>query len=94
MQNIDSKAGIKQYGGTKEWIFVKCDGLPYKIIRDLIANVWSCQICQPCFYKLGVFQEHKCFFKNKNNQTPEFSWLVPISGLLHLELNACSTFIP
>lgn len=39
IQNICSREGVKQYGGTKEWIFVKCDGLPYKIISDIIANV-------------------------------------------------------
>ena len=49
IQNIDSRAGIKQHGGTKEWNFVECDGLPYKVIRDIIANVCRCQICQPSF---------------------------------------------
>ena len=39
IQNICSREGVKQYGGTKEWIFVKCDGLPYKIISDIIANL-------------------------------------------------------
>ena len=33
----------KKYGkGTREWLLVECDGVPYSIIRDIIGHVWNC----------------------------------------------------
>ena len=62
IQNIGVRAGIKQYGGSaREWVFIECDGLPYGILRDIMENVWRCNICHECFYTINTFEEHKCF---------------------------------
>ena len=40
IQKIEIRAGIMQYGGVREWVFVDCDGLPYNILREILNNVW------------------------------------------------------
>ena len=94
IQAIGERAGIKLYGkGNREWLMVECDGLPYNLIRDIIANVWRCSKCISCFYGLSIFQEHKCYILHKIVPVYEFGWLVPISGLLHLEMNIGISFM-
>ena len=93
IQNIGFRAGIKQYGGNKEWLFIECDGLPYNTLREIIANIWRCCNCNHCFYRIEKFEEHKCYILHNAGKVREFSWLVPVSGLFHLELNACRAFI-
>ena len=93
IQAIGIRAGIKQYGnGAREWLLVECDGLPYNLIREIIAHVWRCAQCQKCFYGLTVFEEHKCFILHKISPVLEFDWLVPVCGLLHLEMNLARSY--
>jgi len=94
LQSIGTRAGIKQYGnGSKEWLFVECDGLPYNLIRDIITNVLRCTECNRCFYGSNSFQDHKCFVIMQVSPTHEFGWLLPVFGLLHLEMNLGRAFI-
>lgn len=47
-----------------------------------------------CFYKKETLQEHNCYFLGKNTEEKlEFDWIVPISGLLHLEMNGAKLFL-
>ena len=39
------------------------------------------------------FPDYKCTITNKNNPKQEFSWIVPVCGLLHLEMNLSKSFI-
>ena len=94
IQNIGVRAGVKQYGGqSREWLFVECDGLPYNTMRDIIANVWRCPQCNNCYYGSESFEEHKCFILQEVNPVREFGWLIPVSGLLHVEMNAARSFL-
>ena len=72
---------------------IECDGLPYNILRDIINNVWRCMICNDCFYDTENFQEHKCAIINNNDPKQEFCWIVPVCGLLHLEMNVSKSFV-
>ena len=92
LKSIGERAGVKQYGkGQREQLLVECDGLPYDLIRDIIHNVLRCSECKKCFYGLTSFKEHKCFIITEHSF--EFSWLVPIPGLLHLEMNLGRAFV-
>ena len=94
IQSIGFRAGVKRYGqGTREWLMIECDGLPYNLIRDIIDNVWRCAQCSKCFYGLLPFQEHKCHVLHNIEPTREFDWLVPINELLHVEMNVARSFI-
>lgn len=93
IQNIGSRAGIKQYGGEREWLFVECDGLPYNILREILTHVWRCLECQSCYFGLETFESHRCFILRNAAPVHEFGWLVPVIGLLHLEMNACRSFM-
>ena len=93
IQAIGIRAGIKQYGnGSREWLMVECDGLPYNIIRDIIANVWRCSQCSGCYYGLDSFEEHKCYILKSIQPKREFAWLLPVCSLLHVEMNVARSF--
>ena len=94
LQNIGVRAGITKYGGkSREWVFVECDGLPYNTLRDIISNVWRCTKCTNCFYEISAFKDHKCYILHKVDPIREFSWVVPVPGLLHVEMNVARSFM-
>ena len=91
IEAIGIRAGIKQYGeGTREWLMVECDGIPYNML--FISNVWRCSECLKFYYGLPNFQEHKCYSLQTVDPKREFRWLIPVSGLLHLEMNVDRSF--
>lgn len=88
LQAIGNRAGIKRYGhGSREWLMIECDGLPYNLIRHIIKEVLRCQECQKCFYGLPSAEDHVCFIVNQAELRHEFDWFVPVCGLLNLEMN-------
>ena len=94
IQNIGVRAGITQYGGnSREWLLIECDGLPYNTLRDIISNVWRCTECINCFYEVSSFQDHKCYILHNAIAVREFGWLIPVRGLLHLEMIFCRSFM-
>ena len=72
---------------------MECGGLPYNILKEILNNVWRCINCSDCFYGIENFTEDRCFILEQVRPTREFFWLVPVHGLLHLEMNACQSFI-
>ena len=94
VQNIGVRAGLRQYdGNAREWLLVECDGLPCRILRDIICNVFRCTICNDCFYGTATYEEHKCFILHKHKSVREFGWVVPVNGLLHFEMNFARSFM-
>lgn len=93
LQNIGYRAGVKQYGGNREWLLIECDGLPYNIMREIIEKVWRCSNCNDCFFGSDSFNDHKCKVLYNTLPVREFDWIVPIMGLLHLEMNAARAFV-
>jgi len=94
LQAIGERSGIIQYGkGQREWLFVECDGLPCNLIRDIIIQVLRCDLCKRCFWGQEVFNEHNCYIVKSIRSKKEFGWLVPIFGLLHLEMNLGRSFV-
>ena len=82
LQNIGFRAGIEQYsGGTRKWLIVECDGLPYNTMRDIMINVWRCTNCSDCYYGLEAFNEHKCKILHNTILVREFRWLLPTMRL-------------
>ena len=61
-------------------------------MRDIIENVLHCDECCKYFYGMACFKDHKCFILHENSPILEFGWLVPIPGLLHIEMNIARAF--
>jgi len=93
IQNIGVNAGIKQYGGEREWLLIECDGVPYNMLREIIAKVWRCIKCNCCYFQRVNYDEHRCYILYKTEPFREFGWIVPVMGLLHLEMNTCRSFV-
>ena len=93
IQAIGIRAGIKQYiNGKREWLMVECNGLPYNIIRDIIENVFRSSKCSNCYYSLATFRENTCYILHQIKEVKEFGWVLPVFGLLHLEMNVARSF--
>ena len=59
-----------------------------------MSNVWRCFECKKCFYKYDTFKEHRCYLLGKCKVGKrEFDWIVPIAGVLHVEINAVKSFV-
>jgi len=72
---------------------IECDGLPYNLMRQIITEVLRCVECQKCFYRRTAFEDHICHILHKADAKNEFSWMVPVCGLLHLEMNLGRAFL-
>ena len=72
---------------------IECDGLPYNLLRQVTSEVLRCEKCEKYFYGYSSFEDHICHILYKVNPKNEFSWLVPVCGLLHLEMNLGRAFL-
>ena len=50
-------------------------------------------MCDNSYYGIDNFHDHKCNILHKNTPIREFEWMVPITGLLHFEMNAARCFV-
>ena len=91
--NIAERAGIKQYGkGDRNWLFLECDGGIYAIVEKPLFNVFCCDKCKDRFYGIDSFKGHRCSILYDITPRHEFGWLIPMPGLLHVEMNGCKAF--
>lgn len=72
---------------------VECDGLPYNLLRQIISEVLRCEKCNNCFFGVLAFEDHVCHIIHKAGNKREFGWLLPVCGLLHLEMNLGRAFL-
>ena len=73
IQSIGIRAGIKQYGGVREWVFVECDGLLYNILREILNIAWPCNNCSDCFYEIENLENTDVSFQNKSGLLVNFT---------------------
>ena len=94
LRNLGRRAGIKQYGGTeREWLLLESDGAIYVIVQKLITNVLLCRRCSNSFYGIDSYNDHRCYILHQVEPKHEFAWILLQPGLLHIEMNACKSFI-
>ncbi len=79
-------------GNKREWIPVCCDGLPYKMVVDIVEKTRRCQVCQEYVYDLDAFLAHSDHADEGKADFP-FDWVVPIIGLGHVEMNLYRSFL-
>jgi hypothetical protein len=92
LYNLAERAGISKNDGQRKWLFLECDGGIYSIVEKLIFNVFVCSICHEAIYGEIPFREHRCSILHDVVPVHEFGWVLPMPGLLHLEMNACKAF--
>ena len=52
----------------------------------------AARVATSVFFGLDVYKDHSCFILDPKTPTREFDWLVPVSGLLHMEMNIARAF--
>ena len=87
------RAGVHKYGvGDRRWLFVECDGGIYSIVEKLVFNVFHCELCHESVFGFEEFMNHRCRILYDLDHTREFDWIIPLPGLLHIEMNGCKAF--
>ncbi|XP_060601916.1 uncharacterized protein LOC132755133 [Ruditapes philippinarum] len=93
LTNVSERAGItNDRESGRKWLFLECDGGIYSIVDKLIFNVYHCTQCDEGFYGYDNFLEHRCSILHNIQPQHQYGWLVPLPGLLHIEMNACKAF--
>lgn len=63
---------------------------------QLLINrfLMSCTVqdAKKSIYGHDAFLEHRCSMLHDSVSTREFGWVLPMPGLLHIEMNACKAF--
>lgn len=66
------------------------------VFKQLSKN--CCSMCfivalvMKVFYGRENILDHRCFIVQNSVPLYEFGWLIPLPGLLHIEMNACKAF--
>ena len=59
LRKIGSEAGIEHYDGKKrQWVIIKCDGLPFRLCFNIIKDMYTCSICNTSHLKKEAFVKH------------------------------------
>ena len=90
LRDIGRQAGVKQYGGNREWVAVMCDGLPYNLCISLIERYVQCSVCGECIHGVDNAIIHaKAEHPDHPVQefTKEFRWCLLLPGPGHIEMN-------
>ena len=95
LDNIGKRAEINKYcpSGKRQWLFMENDGGILCVLLKLVFNVVRCEECKSVIYGIENFKEHSCKVLNNAAYTYEFDWIVPQTGLLHLEMNSGKAFM-
>ena len=90
LRGLGGRAKIHKYNDLDEskrtWIFMETDGGISIYIFKFIFNQIICKACKKEFYGRESFDKHQC--TDLPELEYEFDWIVPQSGLLHIEINA------
>ena len=90
LRGLGGRAKIHKYNDSDEskrtWIFMETDGGISIYIFKFIFNQLICKACKKEFYGRESFDKHQC--TDSPELEFEFDWIVPQSGLLHIEINA------
>ncbi|CAC5370814.1 unnamed protein product [Mytilus coruscus] len=100
-KEIGLKAGIQIYGtGDRQWMFVVCDGLPFGLCKEVIAQTLRCRTCdrsEDSFHGQDQFLQHhnNCHSEipyTEKCQLKEFQWVILRPGNGHIEMNMMKSF--
>ena len=87
-REIGKQSGIRQYGGTREWVTVICDGLPYVLGSFITKKMYLCTICNESVMGKTSCSKHQ---HEQNQPQPnfilEFDWVLLQPGPGHIEWN-------
>ena len=73
---------------------MECDGAAIQArSRPSGQYTWTCPECKLTYYEREAFEKDVCRTLKNVQGYREFSWVVPVVGLLHIEINVAQSFI-
>ena len=92
--NDDKTIQVKTWGvkNLRTWIAITVDGLPHKLLIDVIKHSYICEECRKDFDVMSDVTEH---FQKHNHKTyfKEFGNCILKIGGLHAEMNMLRSFV-
>ena len=96
LRKIGVEANLVRYGGKlRYWIFVCCDGLPFRLCNIIIHETFCCTLCHQSFFRTDKYKTH-CKQTHGDGSIPyylEFDWVVLKPGGGHFEMNSIKSFV-
>ena len=96
LRDIGRQSGVRQYRGTREWLSVMCDGLPYTLCQQLIERFMHCTACHQHCDGADDVTRHLAF-QHDGDETivfeKEFAWVLLQPGPGHIEMNMLKGFV-
>ena len=94
-REIGKQAGIKQYGGAREWLTIVCDGLPYVLGSRIIARLHKCSACKITLKSVEDCVQHQCIVGDEESREfiQEFDWILLQPGPGHVEMNMLKGYV-
>ena len=96
LRDIGRQAGVRQYGGSREWLPVMCDGLPYHLCSQIIERYVICSTCHHTCNGMDEMERHAVSQHSGVNLVSchqEFSWVLLQPGPGHIEMNMLKGFV-
>ena len=96
LRDIGRQSGVRRYGGTREWLPVMCDGLPYTLCHQLIERFMHCTACHQHCDGADDVTRHLAH-QHDGDETivfeKEFAWVLLQPGPGHIEMNMLKGFV-
>ena len=95
MRNIGYKAGVKAYGGDREWVVIVCDDVPYNLCSRIIRCSHKCSVCNQAIYGQDACAKHQNseHLGEEMSFAKEFDWVLLRPGLGHIEMNMVKSYV-
>ena len=92
-REIGRQAGIRRYGGKREWVSIVCDGLPYVLGYQIVERTFVCSTCNATVYGKSECSTHEAEHDQSCSFQQEFDWVLLQPGPGHIEMNMLKTFV-
>ncbi|ELU16127.1 hypothetical protein CAPTEDRAFT_213059, partial [Capitella teleta] len=88
-RDIGRQAGLVRFGGSREWLVIVCDGLPFVLGIQVIHHTFICTICDERLFGTDSLHRHE----HSSNCSLEFDWVWLQPGPGHIEMNMLRSFV-
>lgn len=95
LRDIGRQAGVKRYGGEREWLVIMCDGLPYTLSYQLIERFMQCSEGRQHVNRSSEAADH-ALVQHPGLEVifeKEFGWILLQPGPGHINMNMLKSYV-
>lgn len=96
LRKLGNNTGVEKYGtGTRQWLAVESDGLPFVLGSRVVENTMQCAICKESIFGVDAANAHSKKYHPTAHvtYTKEFDWVLLQPGPGHIEMQMVKAFV-